>query len=182
MSDLYYSRTKGLDNFGQNYHSQPFLPPLESSFKEVRYPLFVFLKNRTFAGYHIYGLMDYIAENPRIAHFFAGKSDITKALFNHFIAEYNKIGNIHLVPTKTMIALTTGGDDDPRIAWVSQLGKNFVHVVFPFRELYPDNLCFTKMGQVPGSNQYNHHFRMYDGGDVNAEVKKFMKLAYKTLG
>lgn len=68
---------------------------------------------------------------------------------------------------------------DKRIAWVTQLGKNFIHVVFPFKQLYEDNLCFQKMAQVPGSaTQFNHHFRMYYKEDLNREVLKFMKLAY----
>ncbi|RAJ76708.1 hypothetical protein CLV59_108229 [Chitinophaga dinghuensis] len=125
--------------------------------------------------------MDYIIENPQIAHFFAGKSDITKGLFNHFMSQFETCGPISLFPTKTMIAITAGTPDSRRIAWVSQFGKNFIHVVFPFKQLYPDNLCFIKMGQIPGSQQFNHHFRMYNNEDVNAEVKKFMRLAYNTL-
>ncbi len=35
------------------------------------------------------------------------------------------------------------------------------------------------MAQVPGQNQYNHHFRMLQKEDLNKEVLNFMKLAYK---
>jgi hypothetical protein len=67
-----------------------------------------------------------------------------------------------------------------RIAWITQLGKNFVHVVFPFEKPYPDNLCFQKIAQVPGdAKQFNHHFRMYYKEDVNKEVLGFMKMAYE---
>jgi hypothetical protein len=67
-----------------------------------------------------------------------------------------------------------------RIAWINQLGKNFIHVVFPFKKPYPDNLCFQKIAQVPGDNsQYNHHFRMLYKEDVNEEVIRFMRLAYR---
>jgi hypothetical protein len=65
-----------------------------------------------------------------------------------------------------------------RIAWVTQLGKNFIHVVFPFKQEYPDNLCFQKIAQVPGQEQYNHHFRMLNAEDLNEEVLGFMRLAY----
>ena len=68
-----------------------------------------------------------------------------------------------------------------RIAYVIQLGKNFMDVVFPFDKPYPDNLCFRKIAQVPGQQQFNHHFRMMNTEDLNAEIKNFMKLAY-TLG
>ena len=60
-----------------------------------------------------------------------------------------------------------------------QLGKNFIDVVFPFKQAYEDNLCFTKIKQVPGTDDYNHHFRMYFKEDINAEVLKYMKLAYE---
>jgi hypothetical protein len=65
-----------------------------------------------------------------------------------------------------------------RIAYVIRLGKNFVDIVFPFDQAYPDNLCFHKIAQVPGTQQYNHHLRLQDKKDINTEVKKFMKLAY----
>jgi hypothetical protein len=107
--------------------------------------------------------------------FLAGKTDITVRLLNHFISEYNKVGEITLHPAKTMIGIA---GTTKRIAWITQLGKNFIHVVFPFKKPYPDNLCFQKIAQVPGSEQFNHHFRMYYKEDVNDEVKQFMKLAY----
>ncbi|CAM3644903.1 DUF5655 domain-containing protein [Mucilaginibacter galii] len=115
------------------------------------------------------------ADDIGIKAFLNGKSAYTLALFHHFIEEYQTIGNVVPHPTKTMIAL---GNPDKRIAWVTQLGKNFIHIVFPFKQLYPDNLCFKKMAQVPGSNQFNHHFRMCYVEDVNEEVLAFMKLAY----
>lgn len=107
--------------------------------------------------------------------FLNGKSDHTVALFNHFVQEFKKIGNITVEPAKTMIGIASS---KKRIAYVTQVGKNFVHVVFPFNKPYPDNLCFQKIAQVPGQEQYNHHFRMLDVEDVNAEVKRFMKQAY----
>jgi len=67
-----------------------------------------------------------------------------------------------------------------RIAYVTQLGKNFIHVVFPFDKPHADNLCFQKIAQVPGDEkQYNHHFRMLAKEDLNKEVISFMKLAFK---
>jgi hypothetical protein len=115
------------------------------------------------------------SDDIQIRAFLNGKSDYTLSLFQHFVDEFQKIGNVELHPTKTMIAL---GNPDKRIAWVTQLGKNFIHVVFPFKQLYPDNFCFKKMAQVPGSNQYNHHFRMLYKEDINEEILKFMQLSY----
>lgn len=114
-------------------------------------------------------------KNATVQDFLAGKSDVTLALFHHFIAEYSRLGAITLHPAKTMIGIANA---DKRIAWITQLGKNFIHVVFPLKKPYPDNLCFQKIAQVPGQEQFNHHFRMYYKEDVNEEVIQFMKLAY----
>ena len=108
--------------------------------------------------------------------FLHGKSEHTVMLFHHFVGEFKKIGKVTVEPAKTMIGIA---NSNKRIAYVTQLGKNFVHVVFPFKKAYPDNLCFQKIAQVPGDEQCNHHFRMLSKEDVNAEVKKFMKLAYQ---
>jgi hypothetical protein len=102
--------------------------------------------------------------------FLRGKSPHTVALFWHFIREYNKIAPVTIHPTKTMIGIAT----DRRIAWITRLGKDFVDIVFPFKQSYPDNLCFHKIAQVPGDQQFNHHFRMMREEDVNEEVKGFM--------
>jgi hypothetical protein len=112
-----------------------------------------------------------------IEDFFIGKSDYTRELFLHFIQEFNKVGTITVHPAKTMIGIS---NTSKRIAYVTQLGKNFVHVVFPFKVAYSDNLCFQKIAQVPGdAKQFNHHFRMLAKTDVNKEIKKFMAIAYE---
>lgn len=111
-----------------------------------------------------------------LSRFLANRSVETLLLFNHFISEYQKLAPVTIHPAKTMIGIA---NSHRRIAWVTQLGKNFVHVVFPFKQEYPDNLCFQKIAQVPGdAHQFNHHFRMYNVDDVNEEVKKFMLMAY----
>lgn len=116
------------------------------------------------------------SDQADLSKFLHGKSPHTLDLFNHFITEFKKMGPITLEPTKTMIAVDNG---QKRIAWVSQLGKNFIHVVFPFKQLYEDQLCFQKAAQVPGSRQFNHHLRVLNKEDINKEVKKFMTLALK---
>ncbi len=111
-----------------------------------------------------------------VSDFLEGKSQLTQALFQHFTDEFMTVGMITLHPAKTMIGIANG---TKRIAWVTQLGKNFVHIVFPFTQPYTDNLCFMKIAPVPGDKtQFNHHFRMYAPEDVNDEVKAFMKLAF----
>ncbi len=116
-------------------------------------------------------------DEKELAIFLNGKSEQTLELLDHFVKQFNKVGTITLHPAKTMIGVA---NDNKRIAWITQLGKNFVHVVFPFEKAYPDNLCFQKIAQVPGdAKQFNHHFRMYYKEDVNKEVLGFMKMAYE---
>lgn len=109
-----------------------------------------------------------------LSEFLSGKTEFTLSLFRFFIDSFSVIGTVNLRATKTMIAL----EGNNRFAYVTQLGKNFIQVVFSFNQPFEDNLCFIKIAQVPGTNQYNHHLRIYDYGDINEEVKSFMKMAY----
>jgi len=114
--------------------------------------------------------------NNDLSVFLTGKPEHTISLFNHFISEYQKLAPVTIHPAKTMIGIA---NSHRRIAWITQLGKNFIHIVFPFKQEYPDNLCFQKIAQVPGdAYQFNHHFRMYSVEDINEEVLKFMLIAY----
>lgn len=117
------------------------------------------------------------AEELALRTFLVGKSEHTLALFDHFIDEFQKIGPVTIHPAKTMIGLA---NSHKRVVYITQLGKNFIHVVFPFKERFEDNLCFQKIAQVPGDVQCNHHFRMLHQDDVNDEVREFMKLAYES--
>jgi hypothetical protein len=125
---------------------------------------------------------DFFTESPNshnfstLAEFLNGKSEHTLMLFYHFVNEFEKVGPITLHPAKTMIGIA---NSHKRIVYITQLGKNFIHVVFPFSEHYKDNFCFNKVAQVPGDMQFNHHFRMLQKEDVNQEVIGFMKLAYQ---
>lgn len=120
---------------------------------------------------------DFPCDNkPELERFLSGKSEHTLMLLEHFTKQFQKVGQITLTPAKTMIGIYNGSK---RVAYITQLGKNFVHVVFPFKKAFNDNLCFQKIASVPGDEQYNHHFRMLLKEDVNKEIVSFMKLAYK---
>jgi len=109
--------------------------------------------------------------------FLQGKSEHTVDLFQHFIRKFKTVGNVDVLPAKTMIGIATSRK---RIAYVTQLGKNFVHVVFPFTVPHTENLCFQKIAQVPGDvRQFNHHLRLLTKDDINEEVVGFMKLAWR---
>jgi hypothetical protein len=112
---------------------------------------------------------------PEFSFLLSGKSDYSLELYDHFITEFEKLGTIHMEATKSMIGIS---NSQKRIAWITQIGKNFIHVVFPFSEAH-ENLCFQKVAQVPGSKQFNHHFRMLYKEDLNQEVIGFMKRALR---
>jgi len=121
--------------------------------------------------------MSKLYRTKEVNDFLNGKSEHTLLLFDHFIKKFEGVGEISLHPAKTMIGIDNG---QKRIAWITQLGKNFIHVVFPFKQAYENNLCFQKIAQVPGdAHQFNHHFRMLLPEDVNEEVLGFMKLAFE---
>lgn len=107
------------------------------------------------------------------AAFLAGKSEHSIELFHYFVTAYRKLGADGLYPTKSMIGITKG---DQRIAWITQLGKNFVHIVLPFTTPHPNNFCFQKIAQVPGQQQFNHHLRIRHHEDLNEEVVHFMAM------
>jgi len=107
--------------------------------------------------------------------FLKGRSAHTTELFYHFIKACKQMGSIAVHPTKSMIAIA----GKKNFAYIPQLGKDFMDVVFPFKKIYDDNLCFVKIKPVPGSNDYNHYFRMCFKEDINEEVKKYMKLAFE---
>ena len=110
-----------------------------------------------------------------LSDFLKGKSAHTLSLFWHFSECYQQFGVVTIHPTKSMIGFAA----KTRITYVTRLGKNFVDIVFPFSKPYYDNLCFHKIAQVPGQEQFNHHFRMCSEEDINQEVLHFMKLAYQ---
>jgi Domain of unknown function (DUF5655) len=125
-------------------------------------------------------MMDkYTTEDPeRLSEFLAGKPACTLMLFNHFIEEFKKIGPVTVHPGKTMIGIAI---PHKKIAYVSQLGRNFIHVVFQFRQAYYDNLCFQKIIKWPGDDvRFTHHFRMFYKEDVNDEVRGYMRMAYES--
>ena len=70
-----------------------------------------------------------ISDDKLLQDFLKGKSEHTFILFNHFISKYKGVGGITIHPAKTMIGMA---NEHKRIAWVTQLGKNFIHVVFLF--------------------------------------------------
>ncbi|CAN5245082.1 hypothetical protein BH20BAC1_BH20BAC1_18790 [soil metagenome] len=80
---------------------------------------------------------------------------------------FRELGDVNYHATKTMIAFSV----KTRIAYVTRVGKNFIDVSFMFNQPYNDNLCFYRIGQVPGTDQYNHYFRTLYQEDINEEVK-----------
>jgi len=112
--------------------------------------------------------------DKRLKDFLDGKTEYTLGLFRFFVNALEQFGPINLIPLKSMIAV----EGKHKFAYVTQLGKNFIHIVIPFSKPFTDNLCFTKIAQVPGTSQYNHHLRIYLEDDFNDEVKSFLRMAH----
>jgi len=115
-----------------------------------------------------------MADPGHISTFPIIKSAHALMLFDHFIAELQKTGPVSIHPHKTIISMA---NTHKRVAYITQSGKNFIHVVFPFKERHDDNLCFQRIQEVPGRNIIYHHFRMLHKEDVNDEVRRFMRIA-----
>lgn len=105
--------------------------------------------------------------------FLKGKSDHVIELFHFFISEYQKIGTFVLHPAKSRIAFA----GKTRFGYIHRLGKDFLDVVLTFNKPYHDNLCFYRIGEVPGGKIFQHYLRILRIEDVNDEVKMFMKMA-----
>ena len=105
--------------------------------------------------------------------FLAGKSDHTIDLFLYFIEEYKRIGEFVLHPARSRIGFAA----KIRFGYFHRLGKDFVDVVLTFNKPYHDNLCFYRIGEVPGGKIYQHYLRIMQKEDVNDEVRKYMKMA-----
>jgi len=108
--------------------------------------------------------------------FLKGKSEHTVELFHYFIEEYRKLGDFVLHPAKSRIAFAA----KIRFGYIHRLGKDFLDVVLTFDKPHEDNLCFYRIGEVPGGKIYQHYLRILHKNDINKEVKRFMKMALET--
>ena len=113
--------------------------------------------------------------NVALAEILKGKSEYTLSLFEHFVTEYRQIGEVTMHAGKGPISLAAR----KRIVYISRLGKNFMDVVFRFKEAYTDNLCFNKINQIAGRGDYFHHLRIYFKEDINDELRLYMAKAYR---
>ena len=111
--------------------------------------------------------------NYTVDDFLKGKSQKTIDLFNFFISEYKKLGDFEIHPVKTRVALLT----KMRFCSINKVGKDFIDVHLVLTQPY-DNLCFYRVDNL--SNRFFvHHIKIYNKVDINREVKKFMRLAYR---
>lgn len=105
--------------------------------------------------------------------FLIGKSPQTIDLFWYFVEVYKELGEFILHPTKSRIGFAA----KIRFGYIHRIGKDYVDVVLTFNIPYADNLCFYRIGEVPGGKIYQHYLRLQHKDDVNEEVRKYMKMA-----
>ena len=77
----------------------------------------------------------------QLKEFLNGKTEYTLSLFRFFIDELNTFGVFEVEATKTMIALKS----TVQFAYVTHLGKNFIHIVLPFNQPFDNQLCYKKL-------------------------------------
>ena len=105
--------------------------------------------------------------------FLINKSPLTIELFWHLINEYTLLGDFVLHPARSRIAFAA----KIRFGYISRLGKDFVDAALTFNKRYDDNLCFYRIGEVPGGRYFQHYFRIFNKEDVNDELRMYMKKA-----
>ena len=105
--------------------------------------------------------------------FIRGKSDHIIELFHYFIKEYQKLGEFVLHPAKSRIAFAA----KIRFGYIARIGSDFIDIALTFNKPYKENLCFYRIGEVPGGKIFQHYIRLQYKDDINDEVKKFMKMA-----
>lgn len=105
--------------------------------------------------------------------FLKDKSEHTKELFHFFINEYHKLGEFVLHPARSRIAFAA----KIRFGYIHRLGKDYLDVVLTFDKPHTENLCFYRIGEVPGGKYFQHYLRLFRKEDLNEEVKLFMKMA-----
>ncbi len=106
--------------------------------------------------------------------FLSGKPQSMKLLFRYFLDAYGEIGPFEIHPVKSRVALLV----KMRFCSINRIGKDFISVHFVLTEPYEDNSCFYKIENL-ANRFFVHHARLETESDVNAELKKYMRMAYK---
>ncbi|MBT7996394.1 MAG: hypothetical protein HN691_16110 [Bacteroidetes bacterium] len=122
----------------------------------------------------IYKNANHSCRDKSVENYLHGKSGHTIGLFFHFLEEFNKIGEIVLHPAKTRISFAA----QIRFGYIHRLGKDYIDVVFQFRQNYLDENQFYKIAQVPESSIFNHYVRIKQKEDVNEDLRNYMRIAY----
>ncbi len=107
--------------------------------------------------------------------FLAGKTKLATDLFHYFLAEYKKIGAFAVHPVKTRVALLT----KMRFCSINKIGADYIGVHFVLTTAYNEAGCFYKIDNL-ANRFFVHHARIYAKPDIDAELKKYMRLAYDT--
>ena len=112
--------------------------------------------------------------NYTVDDFLAGKPANGVALFNIFLAAYQKIGPFELHPVKTRVALLT----KMRFCSVNKIGENYMDIHLVLTQLINNASCFYKIDNL-ANRFFVHHCRIYDKYDITDELRKYMAMAYE---
>lgn len=106
-----------------------------------------------------------------LAHHFAGKAPLVRALFDRVVAAVRALGPMRVLPEKTRIAFQVRmsfAQVTPRKAWLDG------HVVLARRL---ENPRFRRIDTISRRNHV-HHFRLERLEDVDAELSEWLREAY----
>lgn len=104
--------------------------------------------------------------------FLKGKPDRGVQLFQYFLKEYRKIGPILLHPVKTRIAFMV----QVRFSGVNRIGRDHIAGGFWLKQKMPSKK-FYKIEFIPKDN-WLHYFRLHDESEIDAEFRRYMRMAY----
>ena len=112
--------------------------------------------------------------NYTVGDFLRGRPRKAVDLFHDFIRQYRRIGPFRLDPVKTRVALLTL----IRFCAINRIGEDYIDVHFVLTEPHDTGGRFRRVENL-GNRFYIHHLRIRQKADIDGEVLKCMRLAYR---
>ncbi len=106
--------------------------------------------------------------------FTVGKTTEAVGLFKFFLRRYRTIGPFRLDPVRTRVALLT----KVRFCAVNRIGEDYIDVLFVLTEPHRVGPIVRRIENL-GDRFFIHHVRILRKSDINHDVEKLMKLAYR---
>ncbi len=102
--------------------------------------------------------------------FLRGKSDAMVELYGHIEKVFKELGEVAVHPAKSQIGFAT----KRRFAFIPGIAKAHIDLALVMNEAFEDNLCFYRIGHIPGTEKYVHYARLLHPNDLNEELRMYM--------